>query len=69
MQEVLVSKLLEYVRDNNPDLLFMLEAADKLRVWLYQKAESVQPLSEQLKKDNQPQYIIIEQLSEFRTID
>lgn len=61
MQEVLVSKLLEYVRDNNPDLLFALEAADNLRVWLYEKAESVQPLSEQLKKDNQPQYIIIEQ--------
>ncbi|MEI2822697.1 MAG: hypothetical protein V9F02_04625 [Chitinophagaceae bacterium] len=69
MQEVLVSKLLEYVRDNNPDLLFTLEAADKLRVWLYQKAESVQPLSEQLKKDNQPQYIIIEQCLMEATVE
>ena len=37
MQEVLVSKLLEYIRDNNPDLLFALEAEDKLRAWLYEK--------------------------------
>ena len=69
MQEVLLSKLLEYVRDNNPDLLFALEAADNLRVWLYEKAESVQPLSEQLKKDNQPQYIIIEQCLMEATVE
>lgn len=69
MQEVLVGKLLEYIRDNNPDLLFALEAEDKLRVWLYEKAESVQPLSEQLKKDKQPEYIIIERCIAEATID
>ena len=69
MQEVLVSKLLEYIRDNNPDLLFTLEAEDKLRVWLYEKAESVQPLSEQLKKDNQPEYIIIDRCLTEATVE
>ena len=69
MQEVLVSKLLEYVRDNNPDLLFALEAADNLRVWLYEKAESVQPLFEQLKNDKQPEHIIIERCLAEATIN
>lgn len=69
MEEVLVSKLLEYVRDNNPDLLFELEAEDKLRVWLYEKAESVKPLFEQLNKVKQPEYIIIERCVAEATID
>ncbi|MBK8088819.1 MAG: hypothetical protein IPK31_13255 [Chitinophagaceae bacterium] len=60
MQEVIVSKLLEYIRDNNPDLLFELEAEDKLRVWLYEKADSVKTLFEQKETDRQPEYIIIE---------
>lgn len=60
MQEIFVGKLLEYLRDNNPDLLFELEAEDKLRVWLYEKANTVQPIFEQMKKDGQPEYVIIE---------
>lgn len=68
MQEILVGKLLEYLRDNNPDLLFELEAADKLRVWLYEKADSVQPLFEQMKSNGQPEYIIMERcLTEVTT--
>jgi Domain of unknown function (DUF1896) len=60
MQEVLVSKLLEYLRDNNPDILFALEAEDKLRLWLYSKAESVESLWQQMETDKQPAYIIEE---------
>lgn len=60
MKEIIISKLLEYVRENNSDLLFELEAEDKLRVWLYEKAESVQPIFEQMKNDGQPEYVIIE---------
>ncbi|MBK8310931.1 MAG: hypothetical protein IPL04_08615 [Chitinophagaceae bacterium] len=48
---------MEYIRDNNPDLLFALEAEDKLRAWLYEKAESVQPHQ---SGKAQPEYIIIE---------
>lgn len=60
MKETLISKLLEYVRDNNPDLLFTLEAEDKLRLWLYSKVDSVEPLWKQMQADKQPAYIIEE---------
>lgn len=60
MKEILISRLLEYVRDNNPDLLFALEAEDKLRLWLYSKADSVEQLWKQMEADKQPGYIIEE---------
>jgi hypothetical protein len=60
MKEILISKLLAYIRDNNPDILFALEAEDKLRLWLYSKAESVEPLWHQMETDKQPAYSIEE---------
>ena len=60
MKEILIGKLLEYIRDNNPDILFALEAEDKLRLWLYSKAETVEPLCQQMEADKQPAYIIEE---------
>jgi predicted DNA-binding transcriptional regulator len=60
MKEILIGKLLEYIRDNNPDILFALEAEDKLRSWLYDKAYSAESLVQQLKNDKQPDYIIQE---------
>lgn len=60
MKEILIGKLLEYIRDNNPDILFDLEAKDKLRVWLYDKASAAEPLMQQLKNSKQPEYIIVE---------
>lgn len=60
MKEILISKLLEYIRENNPDILFSLEAADKLRLWLYSKAESVESLWQRMETDEQPAYIIEE---------
>jgi Domain of unknown function (DUF1896) len=60
MKETLIGKLLEYIRDNNPDMLFALEAEDKLRLWLYSKVESVESLWLQMETDRQPAYIIEE---------
>jgi hypothetical protein len=60
MKEILISKLLAHIRDNNPDILFALEAEDKLRLWLYSKAESVEPLWQQMETEKQPAYIIEE---------
>ncbi len=60
MKENLRGKLLEYIRDNNPDLLFALEAEDKLRVWLSDKVNEADLLAEQLKSNKQPEYIIVE---------
>lgn len=60
MKEILIGKLLEYIRDNNPDILFALEAEDKLRSWLYDKVYSAESLIQQLRNNNQPDYIIAE---------
>jgi hypothetical protein len=59
MKEILIGKLLEYIRDNNPDILFDLEAKDKLRVWLYDKVSACEPLMKQLN-NKQPGYVIVE---------
>ena len=60
MKELLIGKLLEYIRDNNPDILFALEAEDKLRVWLYDKVNAAEPMMKQLKSSKQPEYAIEE---------
>lgn len=60
MKEILIGKLLEYIRENNPDVLFALEAEDKLRLWLYSKAETVESLWQQMEAEKQPAYIIEE---------
>jgi hypothetical protein len=69
MKEILIGKLLEYIRDNNPDILFALEAEDKLRSWLYDKAYSAESLIQRLKNDNQPDYIIQETCLDEMTRD
>ncbi|RTL60093.1 MAG: hypothetical protein EKK37_04415 [Sphingobacteriales bacterium] len=60
MKEILISKLFDYIRDNNPDIVFALEAEDKLRYWLYDKISGVEGLIKDLKKSGQPDYIIEE---------
>jgi predicted XRE-type DNA-binding protein len=60
MKENLIGKLLEYIRDNNPDILFALEAEEKLRFWLYEKIDSIEGFLLELKSNNQPDYIIEE---------
>ncbi len=60
MKEILIGKLLEYIRENNPDMLFALEAEDKLRLRLYSKVESVEAIWKQMEADKQPSYIVEE---------
>lgn len=69
MKEILIGKLLEYIRDNNPDVLFALEAEDNLRSWLYDKVYNSEPLIQQLRNDNQPDYIIQETCLDEMTKD
>lgn len=69
MKEFLIGKLLEYIRDNNPDVLFALEAEDKLRVWLYDKANAAEFLMQQLESNKQPEYIIAERCLQEMTKD
>lgn len=59
MQAILINKLLEYIKKNNPDVLFQLEAEGKLRGYLYNKLASVSSMLIQMEEE-QPQYIIEE---------
>ena len=57
MQEILVKKLYEYIRENNPDLLLQLEEDGKVTEYLSNKITIVDVLLNQLDK-GQPAYII-----------
>ncbi len=57
MQDILSNKLLEYIRENNPDLLMQLEEDGKVTEYLFNKVSTVSALLNQLNKE-QPDYII-----------
>ncbi|HMO60721.1 MAG: hypothetical protein QM725_07205 [Lacibacter sp.] len=58
MLDELRNKLLEYIRDNNPDVLFQLEQEAGLTQYLNQKLNDVADLIERMKKERQPGYLI-----------
>jgi hypothetical protein len=69
MQEILINKLLEYIRDNNPDILFALEAEAAVTTWLSEKVSIVDMLIIQLKEQQQPDYEIEETCMDIITKD
>jgi hypothetical protein len=69
MQEILMNKLLEYIRDNNPDILFALEAEAAVTTWLSEKVSAVDTLIIQLKEQQQPDYEIEETCMDIITKD
>ncbi len=69
MQEILINKLLEYIRDNNPDILFALEAEATVTIWLSEKVSAVDTLIIQLKEQQQPDYEIEETCMDIITKD
>lgn len=56
MKEILINKLQEYIRVNNPDIFFELEEDGKLSQYLSDKVSSVKIISSQLQS-GQPAYI------------
>lgn len=56
MKELLMNKLFEYIRDNNPDILFELEASQGVTVWLSDKVENISLVIEQVSKQGLPEY-------------
>jgi hypothetical protein len=58
MLDELRNKLLEYIRDNNPDVLFQLEQEAGLTQYLNQKLNDVTGLLDRLKKESKPGYLI-----------
>ena len=58
MQETLLRKLHEYIRDNNPDFLLTLQDENRLTDYLNESVASVDGLIHQLVAENQPPSVI-----------
>lgn len=52
MQELVIRKLHDYIRDNNPDLLLVLQEAGRVTEFLQENMASVDGLIDQLLADN-----------------
>ena len=68
MKEILINKLHEYIRENNPDVLLQLEEDSKVTEYLSDKVSTVNALLNQLDK-RQPGYIIEDACMEAMTQD
>jgi hypothetical protein len=69
MKDILSIKLVEYLRENNPDILFSLEEEGSLVSYINEKMEVVDSLLSQLQEQHQPEYIIEETCLEVLTQD
>lgn len=69
MQELLISKLHNYIIANNLDLLIELQQDGKVNSYLQEKVETADELINQLQSTNTPSYIIEEQCLDFLTKD
>ena len=68
MKKILFNKLLEYIRENNPDLLFQLEEDRKLTDYLSDKISTVSALIRQMNI-GEPAYIIEDTCMDILTQD
>lgn len=60
MQELLIRKLHDYIRENNPDVFVQLQMKRELTVYLKDKVQSVDLLLNELISDGKPTYLIEE---------
>ena len=60
MQEILIQKLHDYIRENNPDLLFELQPEHKVTDYLQGSVGSIQELLNHLLFQNRPASFIEE---------
>ncbi len=68
MQQALITKLHEYIRENNPDLLFQLEEDGKVTEYLSGKISTVSALIKQTE-NGKPAYIIEDACMDVLTQD
>lgn len=68
MQENLINKLLQFLSENNPELLFQLEEEGKLTEYLSNKTSLLDSILNEPNK-NQPAYIIEEACMNILTED
>lgn len=67
MQEKLIRKLHDYIRDNNPDLLLTLEEENRVIEYLHENVAAIDGLISQLLDDNKPSSVIEERCMEEMT--
>ena len=67
MKKILINKLCEYIRENNPDLLFQLETDIQVTKYLTDKISTVGTLIRQM--DGKPAYIIEKACMDILTQD
>jgi hypothetical protein len=67
MEKMLIKKLHEYIRENNPDLLLQLEEDSKVTEYLFNKVNATAPIIIEYK--GQPDYIIEEACMDELTKD
>ena len=68
MQDILINKLHQYLRENNPDVLLQLEEEGKVTEYLSNKIKLVDALLQEADK-KQPAYIIEEACMDILTED
>ena len=68
MRQTLINKLHEYIRENNPDLLFQLEEDKKVTEYLSDKLSTVSALIKQTE-NGKPAYIIEDACMDVLTQD
>ena len=68
MKKILINKLHEYIRVNNPDLLFQLEEDRKVTEYLSDKISTVSALIKQME-NGEPAYIIEDACMDVMTQD
>ena len=67
MREILIKKLHEYIRENNPELLLQLEEDSKVTEYLSNKVNTAYPIIIEYK--GKPDYIIEEACMNVLTQD
>lgn len=69
MQDTLIKKLHEYIRQNNPDMLIVLEDEGCITKYLSDKISTIDSLISQLQSEGNPPYLIEEICMEILTKD
>lgn len=67
MEEILIRKLHDYIRENNPDLLLTLEEENRVTAYLYETVNSIDGMINQLLADNKTSSVIEERCMEEMT--
>jgi Domain of unknown function (DUF1896) len=67
MQDILINKLHQYLKENNPEVLLQLEEKSNATKFLRDKVNGIKGLLEELQTENKPAYIIEEACMEVLT--